>query len=77
MGSDEQWRRLCAACMCFLQWDARGGKETPGTAPGFSHFYCKALGRANYNGVGHLTAQQTNRTGENGKGITTVSCSLL
>lgn len=53
------------------------GRSCQAQAPGFSHFYCKALGRANYNGVGHLTAQQTNRTGENGKGITTVSCSLL
>lgn len=53
------------------------GRSSRAQAAGFSHFYCKALGRANYNGVGHLTAQQTNGTGENGKGITTVSCSRL
>lgn len=53
------------------------GSTSQAQAAGFSHFYCKALGRANYNGVGHPTAQQTNGTGENGKGITTVSCSRL
>lgn len=58
----------------------RRGKEQPGPeAAGFSHFYCKALGRANYNGIGHLdsSANERNRGERKERGITTVSCSRL
>lgn len=38
----------------------RSGSSQVQTA-GFSHFYCKALGRANYNGVGHLDSSANER----------------